>query len=140
MTPQGPNGEVNGTDILVQVEHPAGSGNFLTIGSQRGATFNENTNPVDMSSKENRAGFFNPGRYTSTISLESMYIPTSSGYAMMRNAMRDGTYIMLRRFELGNELEEAECVITSMSQSAPDQDASIVSAEFQLNGEWVPVP
>lgn len=136
MSPQGPNGEVNGTDILVQVEHPADSGNYLTVGSQRGATFGEQTAPVDMSSKENRAGYFNPGRYTSTLTLESMYVPTSSGLAMMKNAMRNGTYIRLRRRELGSTLESCQAVITGLSTSAPDQDAAIVSADFQLNGTW----
>lgn len=136
MSPQGPNGEVNGTDILVQVEHPADTGNYITIGSQRGATYGEQTASVDMSSKENRKRFVNPGRYTSTVSLESLYIPTSSGYAMLKNAMRNGTYVRVRRRELGAPLETAQCVCTGLSQSAPDQEASVVSAEFDVNGAW----
>jgi len=42
---------MNGSDVLVQVETPADSGNYVTVGSQRGATFGEQTNPIDMSSK-----------------------------------------------------------------------------------------
>lgn len=134
--PQGPNGEVNGTDILVQVEHPADSGNYLTIGSQRGATFGEQTASVDMSSKEDRKRFVNPGRYSSTLSLEHLYVPTSSGYAMLKNAMRNGTYVRVRRRELGSTLETAQCVCTGLSLAAPDQEASVVSAEFDVNGAW----
>ncbi len=136
MSPQGPNGEVNGTDILVQVESPADSGNYLTIGSQRGATYGEQTASVDMSSKENRKKFVNPGRYSSTVSLEALYIPTASGLSMLKNAMRNGTYVRLRRKELGATLETAQCVCTGLSQTAPDQEASVISAEFELNGGW----
>jgi hypothetical protein len=134
--PQGPNGEVNGTDILVQVESAVDSGIYITVGSQRGATFGEQTALVDMSSKENRKAYSNPGRYTATVSLEHLYIPTSSGYTALSNAMRNGTYVRLRRRELGASLEQAQCVCTSLSTAAPDQDAVVVSSEFALNGGW----
>jgi len=134
--PQGPNGEVNGTDILIQVEHPADSGNYETIGSQRGATFGEQTASVDMSSKADRKRFVNPGRYSSTLSLEHLYIPTASGVAMLKNAMRNGTYVRIRRRELGATLETASCVCSSLNLAAPDQDASVFSAEFDVNGAW----
>jgi len=134
--PQGPNGEVNGTDILVQVEQPADSGTYVTIGSQRGATFGEQTASVDMSSKENRKRYVNPGRYQSTVSLEKLYIPSSSGYQMLKDAMRIGTYVRLRRRELGSTLESAQCVCTGLSLAAPDQEAAVVSAEFDVNGGW----
>ena len=136
----GPHGEMNGSDILVQVEVPSGSSNFVTIGSQRGVTFAEQTNPIDMSSKEDRRGFFNPGRYTSTISFEYMYIASSSGYQALKDAMRNGEYVRLQRLERGDAIEIASCVVTSLSEAAPDQDAVIVSADFQLNGGWEAAP
>jgi len=133
---QGPNGEVNGVDVIVQVQEPAGSGDFVTVGSQRGLTINEQTNPIDISSKERRAGIFLPGRYTTTMSLEHLYIPNSSGYAKLQNAMRDGTYVRLLRRELGADFEEANAVVTGLSGSFPDQDAAVISADFQVSGEW----
>jgi hypothetical protein len=136
----GPHGEMNGSDILVQVETPADSGNYVTVGSQRGATFGETTAPIDMNSKEDRRSFINPGRWSSTISFEYLYISTSSGYARLKAASRDGEYVRLRRRERGTDIEIAECVVTSLSEAAPDQEAVIVSAEFQLNGGWEEVP
>ena len=136
----GPHGEMNGSDVLVQVETPADSGNYVTVGSQRGATFGETTNPIDMSSKESRLGFFNPGRWGSTISFEYMYIATASGYLRLKAASRDGEYVRLRRRERGVNIETAQCVVTSISEAAPDQDAVVVSADFQLNGGWTAVP
>lgn len=132
----GPHGEMNGSDILVQIEAPADSGNYVTVGSQRGATFAETTAPIDMNSKESRLSYINPGRYSSTVSLESMYIPSASGYAALASAMRNGEYVRLRRRERGATLESAQAVVTSLSLAAPDQDAAIASAEFQLNGGW----
>lgn len=136
----GPNGEMNGSDVLIQVETPLDSGNYITVGSQRGATFAESTNPIDMSSKEDRRGFFNPGRWTSTIAFEYMYIASASGYLRLKNASRNGEYVRLRRRERGTDVEIAQCVVTSISEAAPDQDAMVVSADFQLNGGWVAVP
>jgi len=134
--PTGPNGEVNGSDVLVQLEQPADSGTYVTLASQRGATFAESTAIVDMSSKESRNQRVNPGRYSSTISLEALFVPTSSGYTMMKNAMRNGTYIRLKRYQQGSGIEVARAVITSMSQSAPDQEASVISAEFTIDNGW----
>lgn len=133
---QGPNGEVNGVDVIVQVQQPPGSGSFVTIGSQRGVTFGEQTNPIDISSKERREGVYLPGRYTSTLSLEHLYIPNSSGYDMLKTAMRDGEYVRLRRKELGSNLEEANAVCTGLNGSFPDQDAAVISADFQVSGAW----
>jgi predicted secreted protein len=133
---QGPNGEVNGVDVIVQVQEPAGTGSFVTVGSQRGTTIGETTNPIDISSKERREGIFLPGRYGSTMSLEHLYIPNSSGYAKLQTAMRTGTYVRLRRFELGTGLEEANAVVSGLSGSFPDQDAAVISADFTISGAW----
>lgn len=135
---QGPNGEVNGYDVIVQVQEPSGSGNFVTVGSQRGVTFGETTAAIDISSKERREGVYLPGRYGSTVSLEHLYLPSGSGYAKLKTAMRTGTYVRLRRRELGADLEEADAVVTNLSGSFPDQDAAVISADFQVSGAWEP--
>lgn len=137
MTPtQGPNGEVNGFDVIVQVQEPAGSGSYVTVGSQRGVTFAETTNPIDISSKERREGIHLPGRYGSTVSLEHLYVPSASGYNKMKAAMRDGAFVRLKRKELGNDLESADAVITNLSGNFPDQDAAVISADFTVSGAW----
>jgi len=136
----GPHGELNGKDILVRVESSPGSGVFITIGSQRGVTFNEATAPIDISSKESRAAYSLPGRYSSTVTLEHLYIPSASGYNALKAAMRDGTYIeLLRSEDHGSgqaEVERASAVCTGLNTSGPDNDAAVVSADFTINGEW----
>jgi hypothetical protein len=134
----GPHGEMNGSDVLVEVAD-ASSGIYFVVGSQRGVTFDETTDPIDFNSKEDRRDFVNPGRWGSNVSFDYLYIPTSSGYARLKNASRNGEYVRLRRKERGVLIESAECVVTSLSESFPDQEASVVSADFKLNGGWTPV-
>lgn len=131
----GPAGELNGKDILVAI---SGHG---VIGSQRGVTFNEQTNLIDISSKRSRAQFALPGRYSTQISLEALYIPNASGYNALKAAMRNGTYVTLIRSEdqTGSgqsNIEAIQCVVTGLSTAGPDNDAAVVSADFGSNGEW----
>jgi len=133
---QGPNGEVNGYDVLIQVQEPSGSGNFETVASQRGVTFNETTAAIDMASKQRREYVGTPGRYNATVSMNSLYIPSSSGYTKIRTAMRSGTLVRLQRRQLGATLEAADAIVTSLSEDFPDQEAAVVSADFQITGPW----
>lgn len=132
---QGPNGELNGTDILVQIQDPLTSG-YLTVASQRNATFTETTAAIDTSSKERRAFTGIPGRYNSTLSLEHLYIPSASGYGILKAAMRNGTFVRLRRQELGSPADQCLAIITSLGEAAPDQDVVTVTSEFQLTGDF----
>lgn len=137
MTPtQGPNGEVNGFDVLVLIQEPSGTGGFFAVAAQRGVTFKEATNAIDISSKERREAVHLPGRYSGTVTLEHLYIPSLSGYAKIRTAMRAGTFIKLKRKQLGADLESVDCVVTGLSESFPDQDAAVVSADFSISGAW----
>lgn len=135
-----PETELNGTDILVLWEDPAIPGTFQTLASQRGGTLNENTDPIDVSSKASRKGKFKPGRYSATLDLNMLYVPDSADFLMMRTAMRDGDMVKLRRSEGGTDIEDIDAVIVSMPSDFPDQDAAVVAAGFQLSGEWSAAP
>jgi hypothetical protein len=120
----------NGTDILVLIE-----GNV--VGSQRDASFDEKTDAIDASSKLSRAMRVLPGRYSATVSLDALYIPTDAGFLALEAAMRNGTFVTVRRQEYGAAVEEAEAVVTGLKTGAPDQDVSIVSAELAIDDQWV---
>lgn len=120
---------MNGTAILVLIE-----GDLM--GSQRDATFEETTESIDVSSKDSRAKRVLPGRYGSTVSLEQLYVPSDAAYQHLQAAMRAGSAVTIRRQESGVALEEAEAIVTSLSDKGPDQDAATVSAELEIDGEW----
>jgi hypothetical protein len=124
--------EYSGTDILVTI---AG----IVVGSQRGAKVDEKSGEIDLSSKNSRGKRFKPGAYESTLSLDSLFVPTTSGYNAMRAAMRNGTTVLLGRSELGVSIETADAIVTSLSEDFPDQGPATVAASFRIDGFWTPV-
>jgi hypothetical protein len=133
---QGPNGELNGTDMLVSVQQPAGTGPYIVVGSQRGVNVDEKTAKIDVSSKLSRNEISLPGRYSAQMSLDAIYIPSHSGFLAMQTAMRAGNYVRVQKVQLGVPLEYANCVITSLSEDFPDQSAALIKATFDVSDGW----
>jgi len=120
---------MNGADVLVLIE-----GNL--VGSPRDVTFDEANESIDMSSKNSRARRVEYGRYSSTVSLDALYVPTDAAYMALKTANRAGTKVEVVRQQEGMILENATAVITALSEAAPDQDAVTVSISFDIDGEW----
>lgn len=82
---------MNGTDILLLVNTGTpGSPVYEVVGSQRDVTFEETTDEIDVSSKDGRAKRVLPGRYSASISLDALYVPTGAAYQALKDAMRNG--------------------------------------------------
>lgn len=131
---------LNGSDILVLIntgtdETPT----YEPAGCQRDGTIEEATASIDVSCKGNRNRRVLPGRYSSTLSLDGLYVPDDDAFQAMRTAMRGGTLVLLAREESEVVVETAYAVITSMSQSFPDQDAAVISASFDIDDGWTEV-
>lgn len=127
----------NGTDLLIL----ANTGTptvpvYEAVGSQRGATLVENTATIDYSSKDSRAQRVGPGRFSGTISLESLYVPDGDAYAALKAANRDGTMILVARQESEVVIETVEAKIDSLSEAFPDQGEATVSASLTIDGFW----
>lgn len=120
---------LNGTDVLVLIDG-------TLVGSQQDSSFEDTTESIDTSSKDSRARTVIPGRYSSTVSLDALYVASDTAYIALQAAMRDGTTVTIKRQEEGSEVEQATAVITSLSAEAPDQDVATVSASFDISGEW----
>jgi TP901-1 family phage major tail protein len=128
---------MNGTDILLLVNTGTpGSPVYTAVGSQRDATFGETTDAIDVSSKDARARRVLPGRYSSEVSMEALYVPSDAAFQALKDAMRNGTMIKVVREESGVAFEEAEGVVTDLSQAAPDQDGATVSVALAIDGQW----
>ena len=120
---------MNGTDVLVKI------GNDI-IGSQRDCTFGEKNAEIDMSSKDGRAKKVLAGRYTADITMDSLYVPNDNAYLALKSALRNGTMVTVVRQEEGSDLEEAQAIVTDLSEKAPDQAAATVSIALSIDGEW----
>lgn len=130
----------NGTDVLLLVN----TGTPLVpvyevVGSQRDVTFDEATEEIDVSSKDSRAKRVLPGRYSASISLDSLYVPTNDAYQALRSAMRDGELILVARQNDGVTEETADALVTTLSESFPDQGEATVSTSLTVDGEWTEV-
>jgi len=128
---------MNGTDILLLVNTGTpGSPVYEAVASQRNFGQTENTALRDASSKDAREAANEPGRYSATLSLESLYVPTDNGYLALQTAMRDGDKILVIRQEDGVSIEAATAVITSLAIAGPDQETATVTAELALDGAF----
>ena len=126
---------MNGTDVLVTVE-TAAPGTYVAVGSQRGCTVTETTDPIDESSKDSRGFVGSPGRYNCTVECGMLYIADDAAYLLLQAAMRDGTNIKLEFKDDGTETENIDAICTNLSQEFPDQGEGLVSASFQCSGDW----
>ena len=132
---------MNGTDILLQVNTGTDlSPMYVTVGSQRDVTFEEKSDDIDVSSKDGQAQRVLPGRYSSSVSLDALYVPDDVAYQALKTAMRPpSTLIKVLRQELGGALEIADAHITGLGDKGPDQGEATTTISFTIDGEWVEV-
>jgi len=131
---------MNGSDILLLVNIGTPSvPAYQVVGSQRDMTFDEATEEIDVSSKSSRAKRVLPGRYSSSISLDALYVPTRDDYDALKSAMRNGELILVARQEEGTTTETADALVTSLSESFPDQGEATISVALTIDGEWTEV-
>lgn len=129
--------EVNGADVvlLVNTGTPA-TPVWEQVASQQDVTFDETTDYIETSSKDSRNRKGLPGRYSWSVSFDSLYIPGGSQYAALRDAMRNGVIIEIRRRESGTDVEKSGGVLTTLSNSFPDQGAATVAATIEGTEGW----
>lgn len=120
---------MNGADVLILIDG-------TVVGSQRDVTFEESTDEIDVSSKDSRAKRVIAGRYSSSVSLESLYVPDDIAYQSLKDAMRNGTLVTVLRQEDEVALEHAQALVTKISEKAPDQGEATVSIDLTIDGEW----
>jgi predicted secreted protein len=128
---------MNGTDVLLLVNTgtPAVPV-YEAVGEQRDVSFEESTEEINVSSKNSRAKRVLPGRYSGSISLDHLYVWTQTGYQELRDAMRDGELILVAKQEDGVTLETVDALVTSLSESFPDQGEGTVSISLTIDGFW----
>jgi len=128
---------MNGTDVLLLAN--VGTPTvpiYQTVGSQRDVTFEEATEEIDVSSKDSRAKRVLPGRYSSSLSLDALYVPTNADYQALKDAMRNGDLILVARQEDNVTLETADALITALSEAFPDQGEATISVSLTVDGFW----
>ena len=120
---------MNGTDILIMID-----GNV--VGSQRDVSLDENTDEIDVSSKEQREKRVLAGRYSASISLDALYVPDDAAYLALVAANRNGTAVEVICEEDGVALENADAIVTHVGKKGPDQGEAVISVDLTIDGAW----
>ena len=131
---------MNGTDLLLLVNTGTPSvPTYEVVGSQRDAEIAEETDTIDVSSKDSRAMRVLPGRFSGNISMDALYVPDDAAYLALRTANRDGALILVARQEDGVVTETVDAVVNSISEKFPDQDAATIAVSLTIDGFWAAV-
>ncbi len=130
-------GSARGVDILVMVESDTTPGTYTAVGGQREATFKEENEPIDITSKtsggylEQDYGLGNWG-----IDAGGVYVIGDASLAAIKKAQRDRKKVKLRWIETGaTKAEEGFAIITSREIEAPYDGESTYSLEFTGAGK-----
>lgn len=126
---------MNGTDTLVLVDID-GLGDFVVVGSQRNMSVDESNAVIDESSKDARERKVSAGRYEATMSFDALFVPNTSFFQALKDALRNGTSIKIRIQEAGTAVEEVTAIITSMTREFPDQEEATISLEAAIDGAF----
>lgn len=128
---------MNGSNVLVLVNTgTAQAPAYEEVGCQRDATIEETNAVIDVSCKAGRAQRVMAGRYSSTLSLDALYVPDDAAFQALKAAMRAGELIRVAVEEGGVVTEMANANIDSMSQAFPDQAEATISISMTIDGEW----
>jgi len=131
---------MNGTGFLLYANTGTPTvPSYSAVGSQRDASVDEATATIDVSSKDSRAQRVLPGRYSSTISVDALYVPSDAAYLALKDANRNGELILVLREEDGVDVEYCEAKVDSMSESFPDQAEATISIALTVDGFWIPI-
>lgn len=131
--------KVRGVDILVMVDldallaTPIGTPEWEAIGGQQSATFSEEVEAIDTTSKDNNDGGYDyeAGLYGWTVSADGLYVKNNVAYSALKTAMRQGKKVKIRIQEEGQPVEEGLALVTSRELEAGYDEMATYSVEFQ---------
>jgi TP901-1 family phage major tail protein len=124
---------LNGADVLLYVDTGT---EFEALAGQRGATRERSAGTIDVSHKLDKYERFIPGRLSSSLSFDGLWVPDDGAYAALEDAYDAQETIVCRLINDGEPWKEADGFLTSISEAYPDQDAATISATFQVSGAW----
>ena len=128
---------VNGTSVLLQVRTATGPDVYTTLGSQRDMEIEYAADEIDTSSKDSADYTGLPGRRSSSLTCDALWIPSDAAKAALFTAYETGAMCRIRRSAVGADAaRQADCFITSITGSHPDQGASTLSVSLKLSGPW----
>lgn len=113
--------------------------NWTPVAEQTNLSTESTRNLIEASSKDSDHTKWIYGKQDDTVSLEALYVPNDAAFKALEDAQKNKEPVVLRRTENGTDIEEATALVSTISKEWPDNDASTVSVEFQLDEPWTPI-
>lgn len=127
----------NGTDVLVYANTGTpGSPVWTVVGSQRDSKMGEAVASMDVSNKDQPQRRVLGGRYSSTLELGALFVPTDAAFGALLTNFRARTLIKVRLRWSGTDVDEGNMLITKMDREFPDQGPAVISISLELDGAW----
>lgn len=124
----------DGADILLIVD--TGGGNYVAVGGETEFSHDKERDKIETTAKSDDHKDFIYSKMDNTISLTALYIVGDSAQAALDDAIDNKNNIVIRRREDGNDVEQADAQVDSISKNYPDGDSSEFSAEIQMLENW----
>ena len=106
------------------------------VGSQKGLDISKTRNAIDASHKGNDATEYVAGRKSSSVTLDALFVPNDTAYRRLKQCYDNGAEIEVVQYRDGVAIEEADAIVTELSESYPDDDVSTISCSLQVSGNW----
>lgn len=134
--------KVRGVDILVMIDMdqtlatPTGVPDWQAVGGQQNATFSDEVEAVDTTTKDNNDGGYDYeyGLYGWTVSCDGLYVKNNAAYGALKTAMRTRKKVKIRIQEEGQPVEEGTALVISRELEAGYEENATYSVEFQGTG------
>lgn len=128
---------MNGTDVLLFANTGTIiSPTYTAVGGQRNLTITKTMATFDSSSKDSDDENPEPARLGSTVSLDSLYVPSDVAQRLIDTTYKAKGLLLIEVQENGVETETAPAYITSFTKNFPDQDASTFTIDLLVKGGW----
>ena len=128
---------MRGVDILIMVESAATPGTYVAVAGQRNATFSEEVEAIDVTTKMSEGYQENDyGLGSWNISCDGVHVQGNASLIQLRDAMRSKTLVKCRWQEAGaTKVEEGMALVTSREIEAPYDDAATYALELTGTGK-----
>lgn len=128
---------MNGNDVLMLVntgtpESPV----YAELTGQRDMSMGRTRPWIDLGAKGDDVEVGSVGRRSYPLTVDVIYDPTDTAYLALVAAFEAKETILVRRSELGIDVEEAEAHILDMTMKAPQEAASVVAVQLRVTGGW----
>jgi hypothetical protein len=136
-------GPINGAQVIIRIDDD--SVGPLDVAFQKDVSFDTNNALIDISNKTSgRRSLYLLGRLDQEMSLD-MFFSDEQSYLLLKAKADNGRVItVIRALDDGGDgvytnIEQADAVITKMSEKFPDQEGAMASLTFKISGAWGPV-